>query len=147
MSPARVALFVLPLLIACVAVAQDSRPQQSTELFSLPHEIPTDVATHFNALRAVDATKLHERSRFDVSSTGHVFLLDSERKLPGQLPLQYGDVFALPGRVTAAGCYSMRAYRYARDEKGSDVTTPVGYTTCTLAKKFTMKSADIITNR
>ena len=48
-----------------------------------------------------------------------------------------------PGVVDDKLCYTARSYRYAREERGSDATVPVGYTTCTPGKKFELKSADI----
>jgi len=40
-----------------------------------------------------------------------------------------------------ATCLSIRSYRVTRDDPGSDVTRPVGYSTCQPATKFQVKEA------
>jgi len=39
-------------------------------------------------------------------------------------------------------CYKLRSYKVARDDRDSDSTHPVGYSTCQRASKFQMRSAD-----
>jgi hypothetical protein len=39
-------------------------------------------------------------------------------------------------------CYKLRSYKVARDDRDSDSTHPVGYSTCQRASKFQMKSAE-----
>jgi len=146
MSPARVALLLLPLLIVAAAAAQDGHAEQRTDVLQVrPMSIPTDIATRFNALRAMDTNQPEVSHPFEVNSAKtRRFDLDQVyvRNLTEEQP-DGAEIVVEAGRIIEAGCYTMRSYRYARPEKGSDVTVPVGYTTCTPVKKFELKSADV----
>jgi hypothetical protein len=39
-------------------------------------------------------------------------------------------------------CYKLRSYKVARDDRNSDSTHPVGYSTCQRASRFQMRNAE-----
>jgi hypothetical protein len=47
----------------------------------------------------------------------------------------------VPAEVEDNVCYTVSSYRHARESRNSDVTVPVGYTTCTPRSKFQVKNA------
>jgi hypothetical protein len=52
-----------------------------------------------------------------------------------------GDRFILSFDDRDSFCAFMRTYRVKRDERGSDVTRPAGYTTCVPVQRFGVKRA------
>lgn len=112
-------LLLLPLLIStCVApVAAQSSSQENPVSQFLPAR-PQDNQVGIRAYQF----RLH-REGFDQSRMLHP------------------RWFRAPILISYATCYSLRTYRVTRDDPESDVTRPVGYSTCQPAARFQVKDA------
>jgi len=137
-------LVVLPLLAAMFVLSAASQSQSQS-----PHA--GDPATPQSLLKSPDSSNRIQvdQFRFPVSP-----LLESGSQELQSGALSTNDIraskgSALPsvapevaGADSNSTCYSIRNYRMKRDDPHSDVTQPVGYSTCQPSKRFQVKSVE-----
>ena len=146
MSPARsawIALLVVLLVTFVSARGQNylPGPQNPMFLFSSPVVLPDTVVFRMTLMRNLNLSAPPALRQFRFEPAGEGLRVTP----PGQwkphrftFPRVFPRIRILPQDTV---CYFARTYRHARESRDSDVTVPVGYTTCTPGSKFQVKNA------
>lgn len=99
------------------------------------------LATFLLGLTSIGAAATSERTQAVADSTPVLSKADRSTGIPYERrdDLTYRLFSPIDGQMV---CYKMRTYFVAREERHSDSTKPVGYSTCQPSWRFDVKSAD-----
>jgi hypothetical protein len=143
MSPARSAwIALLPFLLVTFVSARGENylpgPQNPIFLFSRPVVLPDTVLFRMTLMRRLNlsAPTAPRQFRFEPSEEGLSVTPPGQSK-PRRFSFPRVRIVYPRDNV----CYLGRSYRYKRESRDSDLTVPVGFTTCTPRSKFQVKNA------
>jgi hypothetical protein len=129
--------FALLLLAASVLYAQSQRQDTAKDRAAGPSSAQGDTSS---ASTAPVPSKAEAASDVDHMPLNGDNLQPSQFLLPpglrSQLEKRAEEARASEQQRSDATCYAMRSYKVARDEKGSDSTHPVAYSTCQPASRI-----------
>jgi len=120
------------------AIAQQSLPGQSVRPGDLPWKTPA--ATTSEPWKIIPDQPLYSPGQ---DSSGDIradqYKADPASRLVKEEPETISRVDDLPGDT----CFAIRSYVMARDNKDSDSTHLVSYSTCQPASRYRMKKAEV----
>jgi hypothetical protein len=119
------------ILLCASALAQNVKPVTGSNEAIPPANAQRTPATAESQL--TEAVRSLENARDRYNFDNMIVHLDDSGAIPG-------------GAMMDTTCYTMRSYLVARDDKNSDSTHPVGYSTCQRASQYRLKSAQLGSN-